>query len=212
MSKRKLDALTAPPLLQPHAAPDPPEQNDGNNARLVLSDTLAPAGTTRRLIATSRAVTFIDDGNDDAESPRQGTVTPTESSTNFTNSRPPRTPARRAEPNSRLQSTPQIKKLLGTVPHASNIFGKAWSAEAIRVKLFHETKKYFIGYMNPETFLEEFLPWNSTAVDPPAKVKLPAYKRGPEAKMYERFVSFPHLISELRSHSMHRLTRRESWV
>lgn len=99
------------------------------------------------------------------------------------------TPSNDPSTNPETQSTTPSKKLLGLTSKSKDHESKL-SAEAIRIGLFHEAKKYFVGYLPIASFLQTFLPWSSCKGDVIKRSKLVFHNRGKRRDTCGSFVCY----------------------
>jgi hypothetical protein len=64
------------------------------------------------------------------------------------------------------------------------------SAEAIRIGLFQETKKYFVGYLPIASFFQAFLPWSSGEEDVVKHPEVVFHNRGNRQNVCGSFVRY----------------------
>jgi hypothetical protein len=105
-----------------------------------------------------------------------------------TDSTEPTTPTNKVDLKAKLYSTPQHRNLQTSAPHVSDLNG--WKAQEIQIKLFGESIRSFVGYMDPEMFMNQFLPWRRKPRAIAANVTLPAFgmKKVKESRVYDPFV------------------------
>jgi hypothetical protein len=105
----------------------------------------------------------------------------------------PKTPTNKHKPTPDAQSTRHVAKALACVPTKRDI--TYFTTRELQAMLFHKCKASIVGFMNVNTFLDTFLPWQSEPVriseDAP---RFPSYAKGLEKDIYGPFVRISHLF------------------